>query len=44
MVSFDRPGYAGSDLDPNRTPRSLAFDVEELVDQLDPNFMWREIL
>lgn len=34
MVSFDRPGYAESDPDPNRTPKSLALDIEELADQL----------
>ncbi|KAH0920108.1 hypothetical protein HID58_027768 [Brassica napus] len=34
LVSFDRPGYGESDPDPNRTPKSLALDVEELADQL----------
>ena len=34
MVSFDRPGYGESDPDPNRTPKSLAFDIEELADKL----------
>ncbi|CAN1747753.1 hypothetical protein LINPERHAP1_LOCUS3182 [Linum perenne] len=34
IVSFDRPGYGESDPDPNRSPRSLAMDVEELADQL----------
>ncbi|WZY92259.1 hypothetical protein YC2023_064588 [Brassica napus] len=34
MVSFDRPGYGESDADPNRTPKSLALDIEELADQL----------
>ncbi|CAI0442381.1 unnamed protein product, partial [Linum tenue] len=34
IVSFDRPGYGESDPDPNRTPESLAMDVEELADQL----------
>ncbi|MED6224681.1 hypothetical protein PIB30_086416 [Stylosanthes scabra] len=40
IVSFDRPGYGESDPDPNRTPKSLAFDVEELADklQLGPKF------
>ncbi|KAI3776191.1 hypothetical protein L1987_45963 [Smallanthus sonchifolius] len=33
-VSFDRPGYGESDPDPNRTPKSLALDIEELADQL----------
>ncbi|KAF4353156.1 hypothetical protein G4B88_003033 [Cannabis sativa] len=31
---FDRPGYGESDPDPNRTVKSLALDVENLVDQL----------
>uniref|UniRef100_A0A1J3ITV5 AB hydrolase-1 domain-containing protein n=1 Tax=Noccaea caerulescens TaxID=107243 RepID=A0A1J3ITV5_NOCCA len=34
MVSFDRPGYGESDPDPNRTPKSLVLDIEELADQL----------
>ncbi|CAA7043237.1 unnamed protein product [Microthlaspi erraticum] len=34
IVSFDRPGYGESDPDPNRTPKSLALDIEELADQL----------
>ncbi|VVB02323.1 unnamed protein product [Arabis nemorensis] len=34
MVSFDRPGYGESDPNPNRTPKSLALDIEELADQL----------
>lgn len=34
LVSFDRPGYGESDPDPNRTPKSLALDVQELADQL----------
>ncbi|KAL1308508.1 hypothetical protein HN51_050468 [Arachis hypogaea] len=34
IVSFDRPGYGESDPDPIRTPKSLAFDVEELADKL----------
>ncbi|CAN8278245.1 unnamed protein product [Cochlearia groenlandica] len=33
-VSFDRPGYGESDPDPNRTPRSIALDIEELADGL----------
>ncbi|XP_060201227.1 uncharacterized protein LOC132629853 isoform X1 [Lycium barbarum] len=34
IVSFDRPGYGESDPHPQRTPQSLARDVEELADQL----------
>ncbi|KAJ1419541.1 Alpha/Beta hydrolase fold [Sesbania bispinosa] len=34
MLSFDRPGYGESDPDPNRTPKSIALDIEELADQL----------
>ena len=34
IVSFDRPGYGESDPDPNRTPKSLALDVEQLADKL----------
>uniref|UniRef100_A0A803L2S8 AB hydrolase-1 domain-containing protein n=1 Tax=Chenopodium quinoa TaxID=63459 RepID=A0A803L2S8_CHEQI len=34
IVGFDRPGYGESTPDPNRTPKSLALDVEELADQL----------
>ncbi|KAL2323089.1 hypothetical protein Fmac_027468 [Flemingia macrophylla] len=34
IVSFDRPGYAESDPDPNRTLKSIALDIEELADQL----------
>ncbi|XP_009592322.1 uncharacterized protein [Nicotiana tomentosiformis] len=34
IVSFDRPGYGESDPHPQRTPKSLALDVEELADQL----------
>ncbi|GMI71845.1 hypothetical protein like AT1G74300 [Hibiscus trionum] len=33
-VSFDRPGCGESDPHPNRTPKSLALDIEELADQL----------
>ena len=33
-MGFDRPGYGESDPDPNRTPKSLALDIEELGDQL----------
>ena len=35
IVSFDRPGYGESDPDPNRTPKSIALDIEELADQLE---------
>lgn len=34
IVSFDRPGYGESDAHPTRTVKSLAFDIEELADQL----------
>lgn len=34
IVSFDRPGYGESSPHPNRTAKSLAFDIEELADQL----------
>ncbi|KAJ8537651.1 hypothetical protein K7X08_014191 [Anisodus acutangulus] len=34
IVSFDRPGYGESDPHPQRTPKSVALDVEELADQL----------
>ncbi|XP_021728666.1 uncharacterized protein LOC110695748 [Chenopodium quinoa] len=34
IVGFDKPGYGESTPDPNRTPKSLALDVEELADQL----------
>uniref|UniRef100_A0A803MZ99 AB hydrolase-1 domain-containing protein n=1 Tax=Chenopodium quinoa TaxID=63459 RepID=A0A803MZ99_CHEQI len=34
IVSFDRPGYGESDPDPKRTLKSMAFDIEELADQL----------
>ncbi|KFK34145.1 hypothetical protein AALP_AA5G106600 [Arabis alpina] len=33
-VSFDRPGYGESDPDPNRSPKSIALDIEELADGL----------
>ncbi|XP_057424637.1 uncharacterized protein LOC130718157 [Lotus japonicus] len=35
IVSFDRPGYGESDPDPNRTPKSIAFDIEDLADKLE---------
>ncbi|KAJ6986639.1 uncharacterized protein [Populus alba] len=34
FVSFDRPGYGESDPDPNRSPESIALDIEELADHL----------
>ncbi|KAF4365715.1 hypothetical protein G4B88_009438 [Cannabis sativa] len=34
VVGFDRPSYGESDPDPNRTVKSLALDVENLVDPL----------
>lgn len=34
IVSFDRPGYGESDPNPKRTVKSLAFDIQELADQL----------
>ncbi|KAI3791981.1 hypothetical protein L2E82_05849 [Cichorium intybus] len=34
FVAIDRPGYGESDPDPKRTVKSLAFDIEELADQL----------
>ncbi|KAF3675582.1 putative germin-like protein subfamily 3 member 2-like [Capsicum annuum] len=34
IVSFDRPGYGESDPNPKRAVKSLAFDVQELADQL----------
>ncbi|KAL1549297.1 hypothetical protein AAHA92_17421 [Salvia divinorum] len=34
IVSFDRPGYGESSPHPTRTVKSLAFDIEELADQL----------
>lgn len=34
LVIFDRPGYGESDPDPNRSEKSIPFDVEELADQL----------
>ncbi|KAI3522773.1 hypothetical protein L1887_00823 [Cichorium endivia] len=35
FVAIDRPGYGESDPDPKRTVKSLAFDIEELADQLN---------
>jgi pimeloyl-ACP methyl ester carboxylesterase len=34
IVSYDRPGYGESDPNPKRTIKSMAFDIEELADQL----------
>ncbi|KAL6519347.1 hypothetical protein OROGR_018667 [Orobanche gracilis] len=34
IVSFDRPGYGESDPNPKQTVKSIAFDIEELADQL----------
>ncbi|VFQ59334.1 unnamed protein product [Cuscuta campestris] len=34
IVSFDRPGYGESDPNSKSTEKSLAFDIEELADQL----------
>lgn len=34
IVSFDRPGYGESDPNPSQTVRSIAFDIEDLADQL----------
>ncbi|CAK9141695.1 unnamed protein product [Ilex paraguariensis] len=35
FVSFDRPGYGGSDPDPKQTLKSIALDIEERADQLE---------
>lgn len=35
IVGFDRPGYGESDPNPKRTPENMAFDIEELADQLE---------
>lgn len=34
IISVDRPGYGFSTHDPSRTPRSVAKDIEELLDAL----------
>ena len=34
-MSFDKPGYGESDPHPKQTLKSLALDIEELVDQLE---------
>lgn len=34
ILSFDRSGYGESDPNPNRTPKTIAHDIEELADQL----------
>ncbi|XP_020110981.1 uncharacterized protein LOC109725978 [Ananas comosus] len=33
-LSFDRPGYGESDPHPKKSAKSIAFDIEELADQL----------
>ncbi|KGN59283.2 uncharacterized protein LOC101206168 [Cucumis sativus] len=35
ILSFDRSGYGESDPNPNRTPKTIAYDIEELADQLE---------
>ncbi|KAL0337003.1 UNVERIFIED_CONTAM: hypothetical protein Scaly_1975400 [Sesamum calycinum] len=35
IVSFDRPGYGESDPDPTPSSKNIAFDIEELADQLE---------
>ncbi|GJR55456.1 alpha/beta hydrolase fold protein [Tanacetum coccineum] len=35
VVALDRPGYGESDPDPKQTVKSLAYDIEELADQLN---------
>ncbi|PWA67572.1 alpha/Beta hydrolase fold protein [Artemisia annua] len=35
IVSIDRPGYGESDPDPDRTVKSMAFDIEEFADELN---------
>ncbi|CAN4096102.1 unnamed protein product [Withania somnifera] len=35
FVSFDRPGYGKSDPHPKRSFKSLAYDIEQLADQLE---------
>ncbi|KAH9321586.1 hypothetical protein KI387_016225, partial [Taxus chinensis] len=35
LVSFDRPGYGESDPNPERSVKSIAFDIEQLADQLE---------
>ncbi|XP_022144646.1 uncharacterized protein LOC111014284 [Momordica charantia] len=34
ILSFDRSGYGESDPNPKRTAKTIAFDIEELADQL----------
>ncbi|GFZ14611.1 alpha/beta-Hydrolases superfamily protein [Actinidia rufa] len=38
LVSFDRPGYGQSDLHPKQTMKSIAYNMEELADQLGLGF------
>ncbi|KNA05333.1 hypothetical protein SOVF_191330 [Spinacia oleracea] len=35
LVTFDRPGYAESDPNPNRSPKNDALDIQELADRLE---------
>nr|GME16499.1 Lysophospholipase BODYGUARD 2 precursor [Ipomoea batatas] len=35
IVSFDRPGYGESDPNPKQKEKSIAFDIQELADQLE---------
>lgn len=35
ILSFDKSGYGESDPNPNRTPKTIAYDIEELADQLE---------
>ncbi|KAJ3675100.1 hypothetical protein LUZ60_004142 [Juncus effusus] len=35
LVSYDRPGYGESDLDPKRSVKKIATDLEELADNLN---------
>ncbi|XP_074266424.1 uncharacterized protein LOC141589693 [Silene latifolia] len=35
IITFDRPGYAESDPNPNRSPKTDAFDIQDLADQLE---------
>ncbi|KAL9247309.1 hypothetical protein vseg_020753 [Gypsophila vaccaria] len=35
VITFDRPGYAESDPNPNRSPKADAFDIQDLADRLE---------
>ncbi|KAK9079432.1 hypothetical protein SSX86_001103 [Deinandra increscens subsp. villosa] len=35
IVSIDRPGYGESDPDPKQTVKSIAFDIEQVADELN---------